>query len=220
MTAKYIRISDKSQKVDRQLNDKDKLYIDIISGKTPFNERPQAKQLMQDVEQGLIKQTTVQDVSRLGRNLIDTLQTLEYMHDKGVCVYVHNIGMYSMIDGKESPAFKMVVTILANIAEQELSTLKERQAEGIKAAQAKGTYKGRLLGSSMSPDELTAKHPDIVKLLKGKAKVSYRNIAKITSKNLSTVQRVSDAYKTINAPFYYNADIDPFAPSKSVPLQR
>ncbi|KAF2337203.1 recombinase family protein [Flavobacterium daemonense] len=203
MIAKYIRISDKSQNVDRQLNNTDRLYIDVISGKTKFLERPQAKQLVRDIMAGLIKQVTVQEVSRLGRNLIDVLQTLEYMHEMGVTIYVHNIGMYSLIDGKENPAFRMVVTILANISQTELETLRERQAEGVRKAQEKGIYKGRLKGTAMTSEERCGAHPDIVKQFnrnkrKGNTNpISLRDIAKITGTNLSTVQRVKKAYDAL-----------------------
>ncbi|KAF2331491.1 recombinase family protein [Flavobacterium nitrogenifigens] len=216
MIAKYIRISDKSQNTERQVNDSDKLYVDVISGKTKFADRPQAQQLMQDIEAGLITQVTVHEVSRLGRNLLDILGTLEYMTTKSVNVYVHNIGMHSLIDGKESGAFKMVVTILANIAEQELNTLRERQAEGVRLAKEKGVYKGREAGSKFTPAELCGKHPDIIKYLQRRAKqkdksYSVREIASITKKNPSTVQRVSKAFQELGGKFYYNKLVDPFA---------
>ncbi|MDQ1165883.1 recombinase family protein [Flavobacterium sp. SORGH_AS_0622] len=216
MIAKYIRISDKSQHIDRQVNDTDKLYIDVISGKTKFADRPQAQQLIQDIESGLITQVTVHEVSRLGRNLLDILTSIQYMHDKGVNIYVHNIGMHSLIDGKESPAFTMVVTILANISQQELATLRERQLEGVRLAKEKGVYKGREAGSKFTPAELCGKHPDIIKYLQRRAKqkgksYSIREIASITKKNASTVQRVSKAFNELGGKFYYNKLVDPFA---------
>lgn len=216
MIAKYVRISDRTQQIDRQVNDNDKLYIDVVSGKTPFKERPAAQQLIQDIEAGLITQCTVHEVSRLGRNLIDVLTTIEFLHQKGVCIYVHNIGMYSLVDGKESGAFKMVVTVLANIAEGELNTLRERQAEGVRIAKEAGKYKGREKGSKFTPAELCGKHPDIIKYLQKRAKqkgrgYSVREIANLTKKNASTVQRVSVAFNELGGKFYYNKLVDPFA---------
>lgn len=216
MNVKYLRISDKSQQIDRQVNDTDKLYIDIISGKTKFADRPAAQQLMQDIEAGLVAQVTVHEVSRLGRHLLDILETLEYMNSKGVNVYVHNIGMDSLIDGKESGVFKMVVTILANIAEQEIATLRERQLEGVRIAKEKGVYKGREKGSKFTPAELCGKHPDIIKYLQKRAKqkgrgYSVREIASLTNKNASTVQRVSVAFNELGGKFFYNKLVDPFA---------
>lgn len=216
MIVKYIRISDRSQQIERQVNETDKLYIDIVSGKTPFKERPAAQQLIQDIEAGLITQCSVHECSRLGRNLLDILTTLEYMHSKGVNVYVHNIGMHSLIDGKVNPAFTMVITILANISQQEIATLRERQAEGVRIAKEQGRYKGREAGSKFTPAELCGKHPDIIKYLQKKSKskakaYSVREIASLTKKNPSTVQRVSVAFKELGGKFYYNKLVDPFA---------
>ena len=41
------------------------------------------------------------------------------------------------------PMGRMVVTVLGMVAEMELGFLKERQRAGIRAAKAKGVYKGR-----------------------------------------------------------------------------
>jgi DNA invertase Pin-like site-specific DNA recombinase len=224
MIANYVRISDKSQKFEKQLKQVDKQYIDVISGKTPFIERPKAKELIRDIAAKQITQVTIHEVSRLGRDLQDCINTLSFMHENGVTIYVHNIGMYSVIDGKENPAFKMVVTILANIAERELETLRERQADGIRLALlVDGKYKGRLKGSRMSSTERCDKNKDIVRYFnKNKrnpvTKYSYRDIAKLTGKNLSTVQRVAKAYEELGTRAVYAGD--PFGASASPVLKR
>lgn len=225
MIAKYIRISDKKQKTERQQNKSDKLYIDVISGKTKFADRPAAQQLMQDIEAGLISSVSTHEVSRLGRDLKDVIDTVTYMQDRQINLHISNINMHSIVDGKENPTFKMVVTILANIAEQELSTLRERQAEGIRLAMAKGKYKGRVAGSKITPQERCGTNQDIVKLLKsnakGKTNLSMRQIAAITKKNLSTVQRVSNDFKTIGGgAFFYNVGADVFGVSIEPPVKR
>jgi len=224
--AKYIRISDRKQKTERQHNNTDKLYIDIISGKTKFAERPAAKQLILDIEAGLISQVSTHEVSRLGRSLKDVIDTVTYMQDKGVNIHIANINMHSIIDGKTNPIFNMIVSILANIAVQELETLRERQAEGIRLAMLKpDKYKGRVAGSKITPQERCATNQAIVKLLKsnakGKTKLSMRQIAAITNKNLSTVQRVTADFKAIGGgAFFYNPVADVFAsPSKAAVKQ-
>jgi hypothetical protein len=57
----------------------------------------------------------------------------------------------------------------------------------------KGVELGRPEGSGLDGATLLAKHKDLVKALK--ADQSIRNAAKITSKGLSTVQRVAAAMK-------------------------
>jgi len=224
--AKYIRISDRKQKIKRQQNKSDKLYIDVISGKTKFVDRPAAQQLMQDIEAGLICQVSCHEVSRVGRDLKDVIDTVTYMQDKGVNLHINNINLHSIIDGKPNPIFTLIVSCLASIAMQEIATLRERQAEGIKLAMLKpDKYKGRLKGSKITPEERCGKNQDIVKLLKsnakGKTSLSMRQIAAITKKNLSTVQRVSNDFKTIGGgAFFYNVGADVFGVTSELPVKR
>ena len=65
--------------------------------------------------------------------------------------------MYSMIDNKVNPAFKMIVSVLVNVAEIERNHMRERQKQGIEIAKAKGIYKGRLYGSNISDEQFLGK---------------------------------------------------------------
>ena len=53
-SAKYVRTSTLIQKTDRQETTEHKMYIDKISGSVPFNERPSAIRLLNDVRAGKI----------------------------------------------------------------------------------------------------------------------------------------------------------------------
>lgn len=67
-----------------------------MSGVTPFNERPQAKRLLQDCEKGLIDEIIVADLTRLGRKLIDVLQQIEQFKDIGITVYSEKEGIKTL----------------------------------------------------------------------------------------------------------------------------
>lgn len=68
--------------------------------------------------------------------------------------------------------------------------LRERQLEGIAVAKAKGIYKGRERGSSMSEDQFLDKYKSVVKEVKNYPELSIRKVAKITGASVGTVQRV------------------------------
>ena len=91
---------------------------------------------------------------------------VEFFNEKSVKVFVENIGMYSLIDGKPNPSFKMIVSVLGNVAEMERNNMLERQKQGIELAKAKGIYKGRLYGTRMNNDEVLTKYKAVVKELK------------------------------------------------------
>jgi len=188
MKARYIRISTPDQKLERQLvkqHPGEKLYVDIISGSVPFKERPEGQKLLNDKD---LNYVTVHAIDRLGRNLLDILTTLEHFDDNGIKLKVDNLGIESLVGGKPNPAFKLIISVLANIAEMERNTMLERQREGIAIAKAKGKYKGRVRGSKESKEEVLAKYPNVLKRLREGQ--SLRNTAKLCDVSLGTVQKV------------------------------
>jgi DNA invertase Pin-like site-specific DNA recombinase len=197
MKARYIRISTPDQKLERQLAKKhsnEQLFIDVVSGSIPFAHRERGKELLNAVESLKIGYISIHSIDRLGRNLLDILSTLKTCDDNSVVVKVDNLGIESMVDGKPNPAFKLIISVLANIAEMERETLLERQREGIAIAKAKGKYKGRLRGTKESKDEVLSKYPKVVKNLSNGQ--SLRNTAKLSDVSLGTVQKVKKHMKT------------------------
>jgi DNA invertase Pin-like site-specific DNA recombinase len=55
----------------------------------------------------------------MGRDIIDILTMIEYFNSKSVNLYVENIGMFSMNGEKPNPTFKIITSVLGNVAEME-----------------------------------------------------------------------------------------------------
>jgi DNA invertase Pin-like site-specific DNA recombinase len=191
--ARYNRISSPNQNIERQLvrNHPDEIiFNDIVSGAVAFNERDKGRELIKWIEDGTINFVSVAAVDRLGRNLYDVLTTLEYFTENNVILRVDNLGLESMANGKPNPVFKLILSVLANVSEMERTNLRERQLEGIAIAKAKGVYKGRERGSSMSKYEFLTKHKNVVKEVQSHPELSIRKLAKITGASIGTVQKV------------------------------
>jgi DNA invertase Pin-like site-specific DNA recombinase len=188
---KYIRVSTNEQNTGRQeVNSSEfsKLYIDKMSGAIPFEDRKEGKKLMLDIELGLIQEVHISSIDRLGRDILGILKMFDFFTSKSVRVYVENIGMYSMVDNKPNPSFKMIASVLGNVAEMERQNMLERQRQGIELAKAKGIYKGRLLGTKMTDEEVLSKYKNVAKELK--AGESLRRAAKLGGCSLGTAQRI------------------------------
>lgn len=188
--ARYIRQSTAQQSNLRQMakaHPEEILFIDTISGSVPFNERPQGRKLMEAVEAGEINYVSYHAIDRCGRSTINVLQTLQYFYDKGVVVKIDNLGLESMINGRANPVFNLITTILSELSSLEKSSLLERQAEGIAQSKLRGVYKGRVKGTTDSPEETLSKHKRVVKSLKTNPTLSLRQIAKLASDNDYTV---------------------------------
>ncbi|MEM1136616.1 MAG: recombinase family protein [Bacteroidota bacterium] len=191
MKARYIRVSTGNQKTERQLvkkHPKEALYVDIISGAIPFRERPKGKELLSDITKGTINYISVHSIDRLGRNLFDILATLEVLNEYKVVLKVDNLGIESLVNNKPNHAFKLIISVMANIAEMERESLLERQREGIAIAKAKGIYKGRVKGTKETDNQVLSKYKNVVKYLKNGQ--SLRNTAKLCDVSLGTVQKV------------------------------
>ena len=203
MKALYNRVSTKEQNI---LNQTDKatderIYLNVCSGTIAFEDRVFSKiktikafggsaELIEDIKKGDITSVKVYSIDRLGRNLIDVLQTVNFFTQNQVNLYVENLGLHSLIDGKESGAFKMILSVMATISEMERNTMLERQKIGIKKAQESGKYKGRVAGAKKTDEKFLFEYKNVVKEISLNPALSLRKIAKITNVSVSTVQKV------------------------------
>ena len=192
MKAKYIRVSTTEQNTDIQLDFDGTVYIDEISGSVAFKERDYAKRLLANKE---ITEVYVHSIDRLGRNTLDIMQTIQYFTSKGINVISEREGLQTLIDGKENPIAKMMIGILGTLAEFELNRLKERQAEGIAKAKAKGVYKGRKEGYIEDIEKFTnkASTQSILKFLREGQ--SIRRTALLSKTSEGTVKKVKQKIK-------------------------
>ncbi len=197
MKARYVRTSHLSQSNERQIlkqNIGEKIYIDKISGIIPFEERPQAKALLKDITDLGITYLTVDSICRLGRNTLNVISTISELHRLGVTIKVENLGLESMMNGKESPTFKLISSVMANLAEMERNTLRERQLEGIAIRKAKKLYTGREKGTTESRDAVLAKYPKVIFYLKKSNPPTLEEIGVLCGCSKNTVQKVKKLY--------------------------
>ena len=194
MKAVYIRISTANQKFERQMqSDKTiKPFIDTQSGSVPFAMRPEALKLMHDNE---VTSFSVKEVSRLGRNLRDIVETLDYFTAKGVDIYIENQGLHTILpNGKPNPTAMLIISILGTISAQEKELLLERTAEGIAIAKAKGMYKGRKRGTTNGIEQMAVKFQRTI-LYANELVKAGRSINYITNQLIEQNKSLPDANK-------------------------
>lgn len=112
-------------------------FSDTISGKVPASERPQFSKMLERMEPG--DMLVVSKLDRLGRDMIDVMQTIKALTARGIRVKVLALGDTDLT----STAGKAVVGILAVVAEMERDMLVERTQAGLARAKAEGRQLGR-----------------------------------------------------------------------------
>ena len=96
-----------------------------------------------------------------------------------------------MSNGKRNPAASLMLSMLSELARNEVEVLRDRIKSGLDEARRKGVKLGRKVGTGMDRDSFLKKHTDVVKLLKQGH--SIRHAGKISAKGYSTIQRVKAA---------------------------
>ena len=195
MKIKYNRTSTIQQEGERFKLDKDNYDLTIfdkgVSGKIPFSEREGGIKLTKLVNEGKVKEVVVEELSRLGRNTIDTLTTLKSFEEKGINVVVRGMGnLQSMIDGKKNPIWNLITSVMSSLYELERENILERTEMGRKMYVMNGGKLGRKVGSVENRKEFLQKDKTkkIVSLLeKGK---SVRDISSRLGVSTKTIVKV------------------------------
>jgi DNA invertase Pin-like site-specific DNA recombinase len=193
MKIKYNRVSTLQQTGDRYQLDTDKYdatFFDKISGTVNFFERPNGRKIKTLVEQGKIKELCLEEISRLGRNMGDTLHTLQWLDEKGVNVIVKNLGIQSRPNGKRNPIWKLISSVMSSLYEMELENIKERTLSGRMVFVQKGGKLGRPVGTNVSTKEFLEKPTSKKSLEYLKKGMSVRDVSKLVGVSSSTVMKV------------------------------
>ena len=173
MIIKYNRTSTINQKGERFKQDKDIYDLTIndfgVSGKIPFNRRDGGSKLIKMVNEGKVNKVVFEDLSRCGRTLKDSINTLDYFFENGVVIKVRNIGIESHTpDGEKNPMWNIITSILSSVYEMERERILEITEMGRKQYVLNGGKLGRKVGSEES-EMIFLKKPQtksIIKLLK------------------------------------------------------
>lgn len=146
----YVRVSSREQNEDRQLDAlremeiaKRNIFIDKQSGKD--FERPQYKRLVRKVKrEDLIY---IKSIDRLGRNYSEIQEQWRFLtKEKGADIVVMDMPLLDTRRGKDLMGTflsDIVLQVLSFAAENERTNIRQRQAEGIAAAKARGVRFGR-----------------------------------------------------------------------------
>lgn len=194
MVILYTRVSTLFQSTERQgakLNDYDLLIEDKCSGIIPLFERDGGKKLKKLIEEKKVEKIIVHETDRLGRNVLDILNTIEFCNEHGVCVFFRQQNLRTLNeDGTENSIAKMVISMLATFAELERKIARERIAEGIALAKAAGRYKGRLKGTKEDMLVFLSKPKNKKALELLKKGYKGKEIAKILDMSINTITKI------------------------------
>ena len=183
---KYQRVSTQNQEVENQTNSIDKQielldwtcvgeYKEVMSGTKSKDTRPQLRQLLADARKRKFDRVIVFALDRLGRSVVDVINTINELEEVGVNIFV----VKNSIDTSTSQG-KLFTYFCSIFGEMERDLMISRQKQSIERIRDKGGKWGK--GNLISQDKR-----DKIVSLKTEG-LSYRNICKELDISLGSVQ--------------------------------
>lgn len=173
----FVRVSTANQDYERQIaeltlyaHERGYKVVETIATKISGYKatiRQDLDQLYHGARQGLFKKVLVLEVSRLGRKSKEIRATIDRLHSYGVPVVFKNLqGIESLTDGQESFVTNIIISIHAELAQEERRLLVERIQSGLEQAKRSGKKLGRRVGSKEKDEEVLKKYSSLVRDLK------------------------------------------------------
>jgi len=146
----YVRVSTKEQNEDRQMVamrkfgiEDSRIVLDKQSGKD--FERPGYRRLLRKLKAG--DTLVIKSIDRLGRNYEEILEQWRLLtKEKQVAIVVLDMPLLDTRQGRDLTGVliaDIVLQLLSYVAQTEREFNRQRQAEGIAAAKARGVHFGR-----------------------------------------------------------------------------
>lgn len=196
-TVIYTRVSTSVQDYQRQIDELQQfassrgwnvlqVFSEKVSGAKKNEERQELQSLMSYISTHNVEKVLVWELSRLGRNTLEVLKTIEEFNTLGISLFIKNYNIETLNeDGKPNVMSQFLVTILAEVASMERASIKERMDSGLKKYISNGGQVGRKVGYRKNNEKVQEEYSDVIKLLrKG---ISIRNVSKLTGHSVNTI---------------------------------
>ena len=187
------QISDLLDYVEYQKLELSKVFEEHISGAKKNSERPILQQAIEFCKSNGVSILLVSELSRLGRNAFEVLATVKDLIDSGINLYMQKEQL-TLLDAEGKPTLfaPIMIATLSTCAQLERENIKFRLNSGRKLYIERGGKLGRKIGSIKTTEQKREEYRDIISYLK--RGYSVRNVAKLSGKGISTVQRIKTEF--------------------------
>ncbi len=189
-------IQDNQRQIDELKEYSQKMNFDVIrvfeekiSGGKKNEERPILMEMIQFVKDNQIDKVLCWEMSRIGRNTIEVLKTIELLNENHISLFIKNYNIETLNEKCEvNPLTQFLLQILISVSQMERSQIRQRIKSGYDNFRKKGGKVGRKIGFTKDKETLLNQHKDVVKYLRQGQ--SVRNTMKLTGKSSGTVQKI------------------------------
>ena len=189
MIISYFQTTDNSE-AQKFLN-KENVYLDLCSSVIPFTKREKGSLVFALINQKQISKVVVPNISVLGRNQIDVLNTIDFFINNDISLLSQAERLETMDEyGRIKPDTILFLNLFRSLANMEYKNRKESHRYGIQLAKDLGRYKG-VVGRQLDSIEDFFEKPKNINILRHlKRGESIRRTAKLVGSSPGLVQKV------------------------------
>jgi DNA invertase Pin-like site-specific DNA recombinase len=172
-----------------------KIFEEKISGGKKNEERRVLTEMISFVKENNVDKVLIWELSRLGRNTIEVLNSIKLLNENCISLYIKNYNIETLNEKCEINGLsQFMIQILTSVSEMERTTIRQRIKSGYEQYRKNGGKVGRKEGFRKDDETILNENKDVIKLLK--QDYSVRKIMKLTDKSSGTIMKVKKIVKT------------------------
>ena len=189
MIISYLQSSDNPDSL--KITNKENFYLDSCSSVIPFNKREKGSLIIALINQKKITKIIVPNISVLGRNQIDVLNTIDFFINNDISLFSQAERLETMDEyGRVKPDTILFLNLFKSLANMEYKNRIESHRFGIQQAKDLGRYKG-VGGRQLDSIEEFFDKPKNINILRHLNRgESIRRTAKLVGASPGLVQKV------------------------------
>lgn len=170
-----------------------KVFANKVSGAKKNEERKEIVELLDFVKNNQVDRVVATEISRIGRDTLEALKTIEILNEHKVNLYLANYNIETLNpNGEVNPIARLILTICLEISSYERNLIRYRMKAGYEdyLRRRKENPELRLgrQGYQKSEDSYREQYAKELSLMrKG---ISMRNVRQLTGTSLGTLQKL------------------------------
>jgi DNA invertase Pin-like site-specific DNA recombinase len=168
----------------------ERIFEEKISGAKKNEERKELMSMMDFINNNKIEKVLTWELSRIGRDAISVLKTIELLNQAKVSLFIKNYNLETLNpDGTINVLSQFMAQVLNSVYMMERQAIVQRLQSGYKKHLALNRPVGRKPGVQIKSDEqFLEENKEVAKLLK--QGYAVRKVMKLTDRSSGTVQKV------------------------------
>lgn len=171
-----------------------KVFANKVSGAKKNEERKEIVELIEFVKTNQVDRVVATEISRIGRDTLEALKTIEVLNENKVNLYLANYNIETLTsNGEVNPIARLILTICLEISAYERNLIKYRMKAGYedylkRRKENKELKLGRPADYKKSEEQYRQQYKQELSLLrKG---ISLRNVQQLTKTSVGTLRKL------------------------------